>query len=927
MDDIIHNVDRVFKNETLIGNHDFTENEYSSMLDYVGTLYDNFDKNHYKLIFATLIEISKRWKQSDSIEDDEKNCGYWEYVFRILFNSDINQQLCQKYRNVISWLGENANIPVVTSGQKYYATVMMHSFAPKNSLCSFFDLCYNVFKKDLDFGFTSDDEEFCVEVAAQLENVLGHHGYREDIMVHIGSSAYAIKIGLRSLALNEDLSTYFVKFISDTFNQINILFNREVISKDTRLKRYIYEWWEEKTESEKLFDEVIQKKRISTVSKQNIVAKYIKDDKEVFLCIPSIRIDDHTNTMILLVFVNGEQVYSKEMRTKRGELIITTKPIEFELNKLLKGYDSIKVNVIIKEDETIIFDSENNKTTKLNREFILFDGEKEVFSQINKPTNYFIYSQNIDALKQTPNELKTYCANLYNIYPSAGECLESKTRKVVFVNKENEEKLGKNVCLIGHSKNVEWLFDDISCVVYTNIVMLIVPDNLNIKALELRIDMKSYKLKELKYEQLRNSCYQFELKALELIPENEPIEISLYSYEKEATILSEFLIVLPDLEILFNRSFYYGNIERKVIVSTNNESKELSWTNQDNEIRCPINDGVLQMKIPYFRWRINNDEWHNGPISRKLWYKEFLENGDTLEIDNPREDEEIKIIGKTNEDSFEVTKNHIGKFEIGRAIFTNENKNNIFVSCPNDNEILELFNVITKEQFIDNPLIYRNGKVYWDVENTFIGEKNNEFFLIINGDKSLRRKIGNKNEELHDIEKDNYKIKVKIKDKNIFSRTENYQLIFESDLIVGQYEKLIYKKKKIILIKAKCFHCYDRDRIWVRFKPEYFVDHLEFLPVNEGTYYSGRLCVIDSYGETKVLDTMVNENESYDRINPVRIEFRDNKTLWLAAGLQGDYPFIGDLFCDINKRGICNIQKDDSFYNEIKLYKYEEVNV
>ena len=104
MNNILRSVDQVFKNEILIGNHDFTEDEYSLMVNHVGTLCDNFDKNHYKFIFATLIEIAKRWKQSDSIEDDEENCGYWEYVFRILFNSDIDQQLCQKYRNVISWL-------------------------------------------------------------------------------------------------------------------------------------------------------------------------------------------------------------------------------------------------------------------------------------------------------------------------------------------------------------------------------------------------------------------------------------------------------------------------------------------------------------------------------------------------------------------------------------------------------------------------------------------------------------------------------------------------------------------------------------------------------------------------------------------------------------------------------------------------------
>ena len=335
MNIILQCVEQVFNENTLIGNHDFTEDEYSLMVDSVGTLCDDFDNKSYKLIFATLVEIAKRWKQSDTIENDEENCGYWDYVFKTLFGSDIDQQLCQKYRNVISWLGKNSNIPIVTSGQNYYATLMMHSFAPKNSIHAFFDLCNNIFKKDLDFGFTRDDEWLCEIVANQIANVL-HHGYREDKKVSIGSSAYSIKIGLRSFALSEDLSADFINLIRDTFYQINKLFNREKISEKTRLERCIVEWWKNKAESEKMFDDTARKKRFSTVSKQNIVAKYIRNDNEVFLCIPSIRLDDANNIIRLLVYVDGEQVFAEEMRTKRGELVVATKQKEFELNDFLK---------------------------------------------------------------------------------------------------------------------------------------------------------------------------------------------------------------------------------------------------------------------------------------------------------------------------------------------------------------------------------------------------------------------------------------------------------------------------------------------------------------------------------------------------------------------------------------------------------------
>ena len=932
MNDTLQRVEQVFNEHKLLGNHDFTEDEYSLMMDSVGTLYNSFDKNSYKLIFAALVEIAKRWKQSDTVENDQEDSGYWHYVFKTLFGSDtIDQQLCQKYRNVISWLGKYSNIPVVTGGQNYYATLMMHSFAPKKSIYSFFDLCYNIFKKDFDFGFTRDDEWQCEKVATQITNFLGH-GYREDKNVSIGSSAYSIKIGLRSFALNEDLSADFVKFLMDTLYQINKLFNREKISEDKRLDRYIVEWWKNKTEPEKLSDETVRKLRVSTVSKQNIVAIYIRDDNEVFLCIPSIRIEDETNIMRLLVYIDGEQVYSEEMRTKRGELVVATKQKEFEVNGLLKRYDSIKVRIEINENGMVIFDSEKNKTTSLNREFILFDGEKEVFSQINRPTNYFVYSKEIDALKSKPTEITTCGTNIYNIYPCPGESLIGETKQVFFVNKELLVRLGNDPCLIGNLTDVEWLFYEFSCVVYGNSVKLMIPNNLNLNALVLRIDRKSYRLQNLNSEQLENNCYQFGLKALGLISENEPIEISLYSYEREETLLSETIIVFPNLDIQFNKPFYYGDIERKVTIASDSEIKELTWTNQNNEIKYPLNDGVLLIKIPYFRWRIDSRDWNNEPINRKLWYKEFLINGDLLEIDIPKE-EEIKIFGIADGKSFEINKNQNGRFEIGRAIYANEGKKDISVYCFNVREKFELFNVATKEHFIENPLIYKNEKVCWDVENTFVGEKNNDFFIVAKADgkngKNGRKKVGIINIEFKNFDDDIYKIIVKIKDKNIFSNEEKYDTIFEGNLIVGDPEKFRFKNKRLCIKEVSVAFSEKENSNWIRPYSTYIIQDLQYLEETyQGqtfVYYIGKLGFLKD-NKTTNLNYMENENGEKDKINPVRLELRSNNSFWLGVDYDKENSNnLEALIFDSTRRGLCNTNSHDrARYKVINLYKFKE---
>ena len=929
-DELLQRINRIFDEHKLIGNFDVTEDEYSELLENAGLLcnsllyYGNvFEDKHHKLIFTTLVEIAKRWKDSDNEDDAEENSRFWDYISKHLVNEDsINPKLYHAFTNVISQLKIDHSLPIVTTGKKYYSTLMMHSFAPKYSIFSFFDLCYNIFKKDLDFGFTNDDEWLCEIVAEQMKTVLGG-GYREDKKVSIGSSAYSIKIGLRSYSQNEDLFADFIQFIKDRFYEINKLFNREPINENTRLEHYIVEWWKNKTESEKVSADTTRKRRVPTVSKENIVAKYIRDENSVFLYIPSIRMDDGSSTVSLKVFVNGEQIRSEEIRTKRGELVFTTKQIEMELNDLLSYYDTINLSVEIKENHTVIFDSERNKATSLNREFILFEGEKEVLSQINKPTNYFVYSKDIDALRRKPDELTTYGTNLYNIYPRAGESLTGEIKQVFFVDKTKTASMGKTPCLIGSVQNAEWFFDDISCIVYSSGVKLLVPQNANLKALELRIDKKAYKLHELNFERIESGCYQFGLKAIGLIPENHPTEIILYSYEKESTILSETIIVLPKLEMQFNHPFYYGDIERKLTVLTGDEAIELTWSNQDNEIRCPLNNGMLLIKIAYLRWRINSNKWHNEPINRKLWYKDFLANGDILEIDNPKENYDITIFGKSNGEPFEIFKNQTGNFEIGRAIYTNENKTDINVYIVFGKDIFEIFNVSTKEHFISNPLTYTDGKVFWNVEDTFIGDKSNEFFLIIkSADNNFRSKINYKNSEIGILHEDICKIQVKVKDKNIFSKAEKYHLIHEGELLIGSPDKLRFKYKKIWLLSANCFDSNKSE--WIHFIPKYFIDKLKFVQEDENIYYAGQLCVIDKNGDTEVLSTMINEKGAYDKTNPVRIEFRDNSTLWLVAGWEGGKDFIGNLFCDKWSKSICNIQKQDNQFDEINLYKYQE---
>ena len=60
-------------------------------------------------------------------------------------------------------------------------------------------------------------------------------------------------------------------------------------------------------------------------------------------------------------------------------------------------------------------------------------------------------------------------------------------------------------------------------------------------------------------------------------------------------------------------------------------------------------------------------------LKGRVWYKEFLENTDQLEIECPIE-EGLSVLGEADKELFNLELKTKRNFEIGRAIYNNENK-------------------------------------------------------------------------------------------------------------------------------------------------------------------------------------------------------------------------------------------------------------
>ena len=910
---------------TLVGNTNvvFSEDDYSEMLDYVSDLfkgYKYYSRKDDSLVFITLVEIARRWKSSDSVGDIDS--GFWYYVYKTLFGWNEVDQNIQKIRNDFIKIINRLDIPVVQTGQKYYATVMMHAFAPHSSLCSFFELCYSVFKKDLDYGFTVDDEWIGEIIAEQLRSVL--EGQGEDKVVSIGSSVYSIKIGLRSFAIHPDLQDDFEKFIIDTLYSINKLYYKEIVREKTWVDRCVLNWWRSRFENEKRLVEGGKGKRASAVTKDNIIVRYRRNDRDVAICIPPIRLDDDYGTMMLFVEAGGVEVYREEMRTKRGELVTTTKQIELDLNQLLENSSSVNIRVWVKEDDAVIYDSKES----LNREFVLFEDENEVYSNTLTPSNYFVFALDIDKIK-TPDECHGYSRHLYNIYPRVGEMLSGNYRQIVFVDKRKTSYFGKKVCLVGNIADVDWRNDKTVYNVFNSNMSLVVPKEHNLKALELRVDDNVYKLSDLSKVDF-DDYYQFNLQ--KIIPISRPIIVALFSYSKEESILREDVIVFHDFEIHFNKPYYYGEMVRKVSICHDGIKDELTWSNQDDEVYYAYNEGLLEIKIPQFRWRIGEKEWHTGPILGEKWCKEIVTNGDLLELDYPLDENKLKLFVNR----VELQRNHFGRYELGRTIYAKADGSNVVVAISdNIYKELILFKISMVEHFVDNPLFYNDGKVYWRVEETFIGEKNRLFLVEIGN--NIVETNGLDRVLFDNLREDKYRAIVKAKNKNIFAK-ETHLVLYEGDLIVGYPEQFRFKNKYIRIISiSPSFRT--ETSTWELLNKNYLITNLVYFQKEEEEgvchYYLGKL-MVERGGKFKDIDdlNLTNERGVVEKINPVRIELRSNNTLWLLAGynIDDDCDFLGELIFDKKEGCICNINAKNpgssvlERFIVINLYKFKEDN-
>lgn len=837
-------VENTIFNNRLVGDVIFTDDEYEALLEYTRGFSLTYSRGigsfggNDLIHFVTLVEIAKRWKRID--DDDNDESGFWGYVFKIILGIDTyDQKLYKAYTGVISDLGRAKKILIANTAMKYWATLMMHAFSPKKSTYAFFDLCYNIFRKDLDFNYTESDKWICEIATIRFCEIL-QSAVGSDKTISIGSNTYGVKIGLRTLALNDATQSDFVILLDRTLEIIDKLFHRTAFISKSYFEGIINDWWQNKL-TEVQIDRKTGNRISSAVTKQNITTKFIRYDKNVYLVIPPVRLDNKESTVWVSIYAgkSGERYYSNALFTRYGELTVTTTQKEFDLNELLHDDESIKIKIEITENGIVLYD----KT--IEREFILFDGENEVLSQLNKSSNYFFYARNIDNL-QVPTGIQTYGSNLYNIYPKAGETLAAATRQIFFVDKLTSIK--NKVSLLGSLIDCEWMLDDIACSIFGGKVKLIVPNDTPLNGLSLSVDTKSILLSEMAYHQ-EDEYKLFDLN--DLVPKCEPTEIAVYSFHKEKRLIGERIVAFPNLNIELSKAAYYGKDEKKLTITVGDEHEDLHWKNSDSEVIYPFNEGQLVVKIPYTRWRIDDKDWKNEPFNKRQWYKDYVHSSSFLEIESALgvDDAALYAIVDGQAHSHDlVERNKVtGKFGVGRYIYSHLGKTEIIFLLQQNNQdrSIKIFTISTEEHFEYPPLGIVHDKIVFVGECNFIGESGRKFTLEF---KSVGRE-----EQIFESDKlENgivpisegiYWVTVKSKSGGMFAKTD--KIFWQGEFVFGDRDTL--KLSNLVLKIAPIVGIGNADIFWSSSNRGYRINNLKRLEANADAY-TAQICYTDGLG-------------------------------------------------------------------------------
>ena len=858
---------------SFVGSYIFTDEELSVIYDDVGQIFrraiisfgENISSLYYDEIFVALVNLAKEW---DSEED-----AFFDFIYRrLLGTSDGRGKAYNQIVLALQRLYDKNKIFMFHSFQKkYYTTLCAHAFAPISSMEAFFDMCWEIYCNDLNQQYIHNDQTFGI-IADSLKNKFAENR-NEDDNFQIGSNSYAIRAGIRGLALDE--RDKLVELLEIVIGTINALFNSSIIEYDNYCKILIKKWWLKKENSfgiEKLRRVSLRDTIIQDYSQ--IKPKYIFEDNLIKLRVPPIRVKDNFDyNPILEVKINDKIVEQAPLRLTGSGILIATRDYEF----VVSDFNTLNICMEITHCGNPIYNSNNS----LKRDFLMFNSNgKEIGSVECVPDSYFLYVPNFSSLLQYPNDLQKTERNIYSINALDGEVIQTKSRTIFFLN----EKSNKEACFSANKLGdvVYKLNDDEFCVIDGELYVEIVDDSCA-KNYGIKYEGATFKLTDFDKIVL-NERIRYCISSL-LMP-GETQHIVLFKYADNSLVDGINLIKFNNIGIKFERELYYGKKEESFVEFTaDNFYKKQVFGVGDDEIYISVKNGFIVVYPPLLKWKIDDGDWNTDFKEIPLWYKEIT-NSSVLHIEGPK-DKMIDICA--NNDYIDRINNKLD-FKIGEKIYKYKDTVNcyvftIFAKVENFGNC-HLFDIYTKEKFVSSPVEIRSleRQIIWSPK-FFVGDRDVKFKLTLQNDVedfgNIETDLESQIIDCSNFNEGIYTLGVHLVKKSFF--TKEIELLTVK-ITLGDEKNFRFNNKTLVINRAMLFGKAEPDIIL----PVY-IESLRYLGnIDCCDYYSGMLYVKNKDGKKIYLNNMKKDDGSFVRINKVRIEYKSNTSCYLGYGLDAN---------------------------------------
>lgn len=863
--------------EDFVGNYVFTNEELTSIYNDAGYILRriggewgaDLSRIDFELIFVALVNLAKEWNSNEN--------AFFDFIYRRLLGSmfgggKIYNQIVQVIKS-LSISGKIFMLDCYT--KKYYATLCSHSFAPISSTESFFDMCWEIYCKDLDKQYGKNDLVFRLIANSLNKKFSSYETDEEDFQ--IGSKVYSFRAGIRGLAI--DRPDLMSKLLDETVEAIHSLFNNEPLKLEKYLNKMINSWWKRKESSFGL-----ERKRRHAVKEpictdySQIRPKYILEDGIAKLIIPSIRlIDNYEHNPYIEVKVNGSHVISDKMLTRGSGILMATTAIEYDLS-FFECDSILDVKIKITHFDKVIYDSKD----ALKREFILFNKDsKEVLTSDCLPGLYFLYTKNINFLLQYPKDIHKITLNTYSLETYDGEMIQSNNKSVFFMNEKNN----RNLYFYARKYNdAIYRLGGEEYKVIDGELYIDVSENADIKDLGVRYESTFFKLSEFENKGV-NGKRRFMISSL--LNDGEIQHISIFRYSDNIVIASVNLIKFNNIRIIFDKPLYYGkDVVGTAKFKTEKYNFEKQFDIKSSEISLPFENGEIVLYPPILRWKIDDGNWHTEKNQKSIWYKKIT-NSSVITFDVPKNMICVVELLNTNEAIEQSGTGH--SYKIGQMIYALKENNrysqNFFrLSIKVENEVYLISDIYYKECFTNEPffIMPEKSQAFWMPE-TFIGDEDSKlrFDVFDQFNKCVFSKnltLQKQSFILENVEEGYYTYKVTLLEKGFLKMKQE---LYSHKFILGDEKNIKYKNKVILIKKVLLFDKLEPEVV----KPIY-IDNIKYLGnKNNYDFYVGELFIINRRRRKVYLNNMKNEFNNYVKINPVRIEIKNDCSCYLGYGL------------------------------------------